>query len=899
MTIAIIDSRYVGLVTSTCFSDVGIHVVGDTMKVTNIAALVSITHHKAVLNKILRMKIIITGIVAMLLFTNHLAYAQTDTPMEVLINIANSNERFETKNLFLEDYRPSTYLNKFLKNYSTLTIDRAVLAEILKERNDNVQMNIKAPYGADLDVKISAYDIRGENFQIIEKSNGTERAIALPDAIFYRGILERGSDALAGMSFFEDQAYGLFSTLQQGNIVLALDPINPGKQKQNYILYFESDLLIERDANCGSEELRPVDDQATEAFARENVYETCRDIGVKIEATNALYTQKGGTVATAQYISAFFNNVSIIYRNDGIYTSLSSIAVNKTSDIYAGLPSSMLKLNAFGDDERNGYQRAGAELAHLVDYDPGKGGIAWINTLCTDYTYYSAQNYHYGAYAYSSIEATQQDFPDYSLTVFMFSHEMGHNLGSYHTQWCGWSGGAIDNCAAPEKLTGQDVCAPGPAPTNGGTIMSYCHATSYGINYSSGFGTQPGNRIRSVVASKTCAETYIPTDILATSPNKTLTANRECTDDNGWTNYYDDKNTASAADDEWLLSVKKGSENIGNLDDGTLLVQVLTSSNAGSGSTHINNPGYAANGDWHVMNRWFDLVPTNEPNNPVTVKFPYTSDDFNDVLINQASIQAHSDLTFYKINNPGDPNPDHGHVGVGAEDIKYYTNGASASLTEWKYSNAGGGNHIAEFQVNSFSGGGGGFSENTPASALPVELLKFTARKKDNTAVLDWATSTELNNDFFSIERSSDGINFELIGLVKGEGTSSSRVDYTFTDRNPQTGINYYRLMQTDFNGVFEYLGINVLEFERKGSAQIFPNPLNGSELTISYEAEKGDELELLVINLAGQKIMNSFVSIEKGYNTISLNMENVPAGIYFVQMISNAGKITRKLIKG
>ena len=96
MTIAIIDSRYVGLVTSTCFSDVGIHVVGDTMKVTNIAALVSITHHKAVLNKILRMKIIITGIVAMLLFTNHLAYAQTDTPMEVLINIANSNERFET-----------------------------------------------------------------------------------------------------------------------------------------------------------------------------------------------------------------------------------------------------------------------------------------------------------------------------------------------------------------------------------------------------------------------------------------------------------------------------------------------------------------------------------------------------------------------------------------------------------------------------------------------------------------------------------------------------------------------------------------------------------------------------------------------------------------------------------
>ena len=72
----------------------------------------------------------------------------------------------------------------------------------------------------------------------------------------------------------------------------------------------------------------------------------------------------------------------------------------------------------------------------------------------------------------------------------------------------------------------------------------------------------------------------------------------------------------------------------------------------------------------------------------------------------------------------------------------------------------------------------------------------------------------------------------------------------------------------------------------------------HGSQLTVSYEAEKGQELELLVINLAGQKIMSSFVSIDKGNNTMTLDMENVPAGIYFVQMISNAGKITRKLIK-
>ena len=76
---------------------------------------------------------------------------------------------------------------------------------------------------------------------------------------------------------------------------------------------------------------------------------------------------------------------------------------------------------------------------------------------------------------------------------------MGHNLGSPHTQSCSWVGGALDNC-----YTTEGGCAPGPAPTNGGTIMSYCHLTSYGINFNNGFGTQPGNLIRSKVNGATC-----------------------------------------------------------------------------------------------------------------------------------------------------------------------------------------------------------------------------------------------------------------------------------------------------------------------------------------------------------------------------------------------------------
>jgi hypothetical protein len=103
-------------------------------------------------------------------------------------------------------------------------------------------------------------------------------------------------------------------------------------------------------------------------------------------------------------------------------------------------------------------------------------------------------------HAFSNIYNTYSTVPTYSWTVNVFAHEMGHNLGSNHTQWCGWTGGALDNC-----YTTEGGCAAGPAPVNGGTIMSYCHLSGVvGVNFSNGFGTQPGNKIRSRYNAAAC-----------------------------------------------------------------------------------------------------------------------------------------------------------------------------------------------------------------------------------------------------------------------------------------------------------------------------------------------------------------------------------------------------------
>jgi len=90
---------------------------------------------------------------------------------------------------------------------------------------------------------------------------------------------------------------------------------------------------------------------------------------------------------------------------------------------------------------------------------------------------------------------------------------------------------------------------------------------------------------------------------------------------------------------------------------------------------------------------------------------------------------------------------------------------------------------------------------------LPIELLSFTANADHEFVRLHWATATETNNDFFTIERSTNLNDWEVLGFIDGAGNSSRPLQYVFTDYNPLSGISYYRLKQTDYDGKYEYFG--------------------------------------------------------------------------------------------
>lgn len=174
------------------------------------------------------------------------------------------------------------------------------------------------------------------------------------------------------------------------------------------------------------------------------------------------------------------------------------------------------------------------------------------------------------------------------------------------------------------------------------------------------------------------------------------------------------------------------------------------------------------------------------------------------------------------------------------------------------------------------------------SAVLPVELLFFDGKKVELGVRLDWQTVSEINNSHFDVEWSMNGIDFEKIGEVEGNGTTTEVQFYEFLHENPVNGINYYRLKQHDFDGAFEYSDILNINFQfsiANSTIKIFPNP--AAEF-INIQANQVGEL-VQIIDIQGRVLQeHQLQATSNQYQVFSL-----PAGTYFVRI----GKEVRKII--
>lgn len=220
---------------------------------------------------------------------------------------------------------------------------------------------------------------------------------------------------------------------------------------------------------------------------------------------------------------------------------------------------------------------------------------------------------------------------------------------------------------------------------------------------------------------------------------------------------------------------------------------------------------------------------------------------------------------------------------VGTNDFTYtatgLTNGSVVSLY-FTYNYYGGENNSSA-NKESYTVG------NQCAKTLPVNFLDFNSKSQaDGTVSLSWATASENDNNYFLLERSSDGINFtELTKVYSKNGNSPSRLDYQFTDKNPLSGNNYYKLSQYDNNGQSKELGLRV---ERvlviTQSSSIYPNPLNSSVFNVVLNDQISGEVNVSVSNSAGKEIYRKLTQVSSGSLRVELSFKPVN-GLYLVKV--------------
>jgi hypothetical protein len=378
---------------------------------------------------------------------------------------------------------------------AVLAIDRPALDAFLKSAPKSVTLRLPAPEGGAVELELVKVDIFTPDFTVVT-SRSKGRPVAVERGLHYRGVVKAVPGSLAAVSVFRDEVMGIYRIDDQAVVLGRLAQNKAG----DHVLYAERDLRGSNKYTCDMPDSVPPDgtlpkDEEFMSFVSSQLVDPepsavlARCVRIYVEADNDLFRNKGSVSATTNYVTGLFNQSAILYSNDGVPISLSQVFVWDTTSPYTSSSSSGL-LGQF-QQFRNSFN---GDLGHLLALR-GSGGIAaGFNAFCNSNTD--------NRQCFSGINTTFNNVPTYSWSVSVFTHEMGHLMGSRHTHACVWNGNntAIDGCAGRVEGT----CALPGNPTGGGTIMSYCHLTNVGINFSRGFGPQPGNVIRTRFNNATC-----------------------------------------------------------------------------------------------------------------------------------------------------------------------------------------------------------------------------------------------------------------------------------------------------------------------------------------------------------------------------------------------------------
>jgi hypothetical protein len=209
-----------------------------------------------------------------------------------------------------------------------------------------------------------------------------------------------------------------------------------------------------------------------------------------------------------------------------------------------------------------------------------------------------------------------------------------------------------------------------------------------------------------------------------------------------------------------------------------------------------------------------------------------------------------------------------------------------------------GDNHVTISNITSFSQ----FDVTSSNASLPIELLSFTAKRKNVQDVyLDWSTSTETNNKGFEVQRMLEGTTiFETIAWVEGHGTTTATQYYQLVDKNSFTDVSYYRLKQIDFDGTVSYSAIRAVEGTEAIilNVAIYPNPVE-YDLNIRFNelTQEDNKVIIKVMTLHGQLVQQTVHNVQ-AHEVVQINTKDLVPAMYVLSIEINGETFVQKFVK-
>lgn len=210
--------------------------------------------------------------------------------------------------------------------------------------------------------------------------------------------------------------------------------------------------------------------------------------------------------------------------------------------------------------------------------------------------------------------------------------------------------------------------------------------------------------------------------------------------------------------------------------------------------------------------------------------------------------------------------------------------------------------------VDEWTPTGAGYSMNFSGTATmgciltPVEFSAFSADYvfSDKSVLLKWSTASELNNDYFEVQRSVDGENFEVIDIIKAAGNSAQTNHYRSRDEHPFPGeINYYRIKQVDTNGQYTYSGMEAVAIDDPETHfSVYPNPAKNSGVITYTTAHGGESCTLRIYDSMARQVIHYRFNAVKGMNQIPLDLTGFSKGVYFLTLQSESGVLRTSMIR-